>query len=292
MSETILVTGATGTIGRPLARMLARDGCTVRAMSRGPLPTADRKDELIQPVAAHFDDPAALAAALEGADAAVLITPADGAAGRYARNFIEAARAGNLKRLVRVSALKAARDGPTENTRLHAETEDHIASSGLPHVVLRPQLFMQNLCFEVPSIRDGATFSFSTGDGHMGMIDTRDIAACAAKCVQSDDFLGRTLELTGPETLSWHDAASILSELSGRRISFVPVAPQRQYETMVAAGIDPWMAAVLRDYGAAYGGGWGDYVTDDVEQITGRPATDFRRFAADMIMPGISQAGE
>ncbi|MEX3008482.1 SDR family oxidoreductase [Hoeflea sp. TYP-13] len=292
MPETVLVTGAAGTIGQHLVRLLVNDGCDVRATVRSEAAAAKMAGLGANPVFADFEDRESLAGALNDVGAAVLITPAHEKADLYARCFIDAARRAALKRLIRVSALKAAADGPTENTRLHACTERYLEASGLPHVILRPHLFMQNLLISVQSLAADGTFSFSMGDGRMGMIDTRDIAQCAARCVLSDEHLGRTFELTGPQSLSWHDAAKVLSEVLARPVSYVPVDPQQQFKSLCEFGVDPWMAGVLRDYGTAYSAGWGNYTTEAVAEITGRPATGFRQFASDVIAPLVRNTGE
>ncbi|MCP4314758.1 MAG: NAD(P)H-binding protein [Hyphomicrobiales bacterium] len=291
MPETVLVTGAAGTIGQHLDRLLVVRGCDVRAMARSEASATLLRSLGAEPVFADFDDRQSLDNALVDTNSAVPITPAYENAERYARNLVDAASKSGLRRLVRVSALQAALDGPTHNTRLHASTEQYLAKSGVPHVVLRPHLFMQNLLIAAQSIAVDGTFSFSMGDGKMGMIDTRDVAECAARCVLSDEHVGKTFELTGLQSLSWREAALVLSHLAARDITYGPVEPQEQYETLLEFGVDPWMAGVSRDYGSAYGSGWGDYVTDAVAEITGRPATGFEVFASDVIMPLVNNEG-
>lgn len=220
-----------------------------------------------------------MAAAMADVETVVLITPANPAAETQASNVIRAASAADVQRIVRVSAIKADPDGPTNNTRAHGNTEAELIDSGMGYVMLRPNLFMQNLFMAADQISQQGQFSFAMGDGRMGMIDTRDIAACAVACTLSDQWDGEAYELTGPETLSYFDVADILKELRGKPAAYQPISPEAIYEMIKSAGWGDWMAALARDYGQAYASGWGDFTTDNVEKITRTPPRSFRAFA-------------
>jgi uncharacterized protein YbjT (DUF2867 family) len=127
------------------------------------------------------------------------------------------------------------------------------------------------------------------GAGRMGMIDTRDIAACAVACTLSDQWDGKVFELTGSDTLSYFDVADILKELRGMPTAYQPISPEAIYEMIKDAGWGDWMAALARDYGRAYASGWGDFTTDNVEKITGTPPRSFRTFATEVFLPALGE---
>ncbi len=184
---SILVTGATGNIGMDVLKTLQQHGSShVKALLR----TADKDAQVARlgatPERCQFDDRASLSQAMEGVETLVLITPAHPQAVAYASAALAEAKARSVQKIVRISAIKADPNGPTNNTRAHGQTEAEIVQSGLRYVMLRPNLFMQNMLLALEPIKTNGQFSFAMGAGEMGMIDTRDIAACAAHCALSD----------------------------------------------------------------------------------------------------------
>ncbi len=289
MSKKVLVTGSTGNIGSLLLKQLAEDaGLTVHGLVRSDEKAAQVRASGAEAVLGSFEDPESIDAAVADVDTIVLITPPNPVATDQASTVIKAAKAAGVRKIVRVSALKAAADGPTDNTRQHAQTEDELAKSGLVTVVLRPQLFMPIMFMAVESIVKDNNFYLGMGDGKMGMIDVRDVADCVAACVVSDDHDGQTIELTGPSSISFHDAATTLSSVLGRTITYIPVPPAAVFSSIQELGWGDWMAGILRDYSQAYSDGWGDYTTDGVARLTGHPARSFEDFTREVFAPALA----
>ena len=119
------------------------------------------------------------------------------------------------------------------------------------------------------------------------MIDTRDVADCIAACVQSNAFDNQAFELTGPASITYHDCAATLSGVLGRTITYVPISPAAVAGSIRAAGWGDWGADVMRDYSQAYRDGWGDFTTDAVERMTGRPPRSFTDFAREVLAPAL-----
>lgn len=286
---SVLVTGATGTIGSHVVRLLASQKtpnlrAMVRDTSKSPAITGFASEVVI----GDFDDVPTLQEAMLGVETLVLITPPASSAEQQAANAIDAALAADVRRVVRVSAINADKEGPTNNTRAHGHTDDMIATSGLKHVILRPSLFMQNMLMIADTLKATGAFSFATAQGKIGMIDARDIAACVAECTLSKAWDGQTLDLTGPDSISYADVAVVLTQLAGRQVDYAPISPDAMYEMIDGAGWGTWMAALARDYGRAYASGWGDFTTDAVEQITGRAPTSFDTFAREVLLPAMT----
>ncbi|MFS4580079.1 SDR family oxidoreductase [Phaeobacter sp. C3_T13_0] len=286
---TFLVTGATGTIGSEVLRLFAERGVSdIRALVHNSDKVGQVEAKGMSAVVGAFEDEIAVATAMADVETVILITPADPSAEIHASNVKKAARAAGVQRIVRVSAIKADPNGPTNNTRAHGKTEAELIESGMGYVMLRPNLFMQNLFMAADQISQQGQFSFAMGNGRMGMIDTRDIAACAVACTVSDQWDGETYELTGPATISYFDVADVLSELRGKPTAYQPVSPENIYAMIEGAGWGEWMAALARDYGQAYASGWGDFTTDNVKKITGTSPRSIRAFASEVFLPALT----
>jgi uncharacterized protein YbjT (DUF2867 family) len=283
MPDRIVVTGATGTIGSRAVKLLAERGANVTVVVRDP----KKADGLgARSVAvASFDDPEALRRAFEQADTLVAITPSGAGGFEQAMSLFEAARASGVRKVVRVSALKADPEGPTDNTRQHGRTEAALRATGLTHVILRPHLFMQNLLGSLGSILGEGKIYFGCGDGRMGMVDTRDVADCVAAAATSSAFDGETLELTGPKSIDYHEVARAVGRALEREVTFVPVPPEAAGEAMRAFGADDWTVGVVRDYSAAYARNWGDFTTDEVKRVSGHAPRSIDDFAREVLAP-------
>jgi uncharacterized protein YbjT (DUF2867 family) len=114
------------------------------------------------------------------------------------------------------------------------------------------------------------------------MIDTRDVAAVAAEIAAAPDpHAGKTYWPTGPEAITFADAAAVLSKLLGRPITFEPLTVQEQTQAMIDVGLPEALAAMNAQAVALFAEGDSDYVTDDVPAILGRAARTFEQFATD-----------
>jgi NAD(P)H dehydrogenase (quinone) len=147
-----------------------------------------------------FENVRSLREAFAGAETLVSIMT-EASMVEQARGALEAARASRVRRVVRVSSLKAATEAPVLATRRDGSVEGLIQASGLAAVVSRGHCFMQNLLHHVHSIRNEGKIYFGTGSGNVGMFDSRDVADAAVTAATSEAWDGRTLELTGPESI-------------------------------------------------------------------------------------------
>lgn len=289
MTNNVLVTGATGSIGAQVVRYLVdQKDVNVRAFVRDPIkaePLAIAGAEL---AIGTFDDLGSIRAATPSIDTVVLIAPAGPSAVQQNSNIVKISKESSVGKVVRVSAIKASLDGPTENTRLHAKSDDELQASGLRYVILRPNYFMQNLFMLLETINNESALYAGVGDAKFAMIDVRDIAACTGYAAVTEQFDNQVLDLSGPESVSFHDVAEVLSDVSGRAIKYVPVAPDAIKESMMRAGLDEWMSTLMRDYSQAYSEGWGDCVSDNVERMTGHAPRNVEQFVREVLAPALA----
>lgn len=286
MNKVVLVVGGTGQVGRALIdsltgqpiiqlRALVRDDKKAKALtSRG-----------VQTIVGSLEDPSAVRQALVGVDTVALITPAGAHAFEQAAAFIKLAVDARVRKIVRLSAIKAAENGPTDNTRQHGQTERAIRDSGLTFVVLRPQYYMQNLLGGVASIADQGKLYAGVADAKIGMIDSRDVASALAAAVLSESFNGKTFEVTGPESISHEAVAAELGQSLKRTVQYIPVSPEAAGEAVRAFGADDWTVRLIADYSRAYTDGFGDFITDAVQVLTGHAPRSVRAFTKEVFLP-------
>ena len=274
----ILVTGATGNTGSQVVARLRSRGHPVRAASRRP-DTGDGD-------AVRFDwaDDTTFASALADVRAVYLVAPvgvADPAP--LVRPFLEQAAAGGVRRVVQLSSSAVARGEPALG-----EIHDVVAGLFTDSTVLRPSWFMQNFVGNSPlaeGIRQSREVMTATGDGRLGFIDAADIAAVAVQALVSAEPVGEDLVLTGPEALSYPQAAAIVSEVLGEPIGHVDITTDALANRYVAAGLSADFAAGLAALDERIRAGEQDFVTSTVFDITGRAPMSLRDFLTHALTP-------
>ncbi len=239
----ILVTGATGTIGRALLDELAPAGEPVRALTRRPATAALPRD--VEVVGGDLGDPASLEDALRGVDRVFAVsTGPDGPA--QDRDLAAAAAKAGASRIVKLSTLRLDDDRIDDPiTRWHRAGEDAVRDSGVAWTFLRPTGFMSNALQWAATIAGHDTVYHPYGDGRVALIDPRDIAAVAATVLTRPGHEGRAYSLCGPEALGPADEVAILSEVLGRPLRYVEVSPEHAHRAMVERGMPEELAGAV-----------------------------------------------
>ncbi|MBX7550298.1 SDR family oxidoreductase [Streptomyces sp. NPDC004232] len=272
----IAVTGATGTVGGLVARLLADDG-PVRLLARDPA----RAAELGIPgeaVAADFDDPASLVAALAGAHALFVVT-ANPLRPEHDPNLLTAARESGVRHVVKLSALAVADERADDLiTRWQRRNEDLVRACGLPWTILRPRSFMSNSLAWASSIRTRGVVQAADGTSRNACVAPEDIAAVAALALTGGAGEGMTYPLTGPEALSAAEQTAVLAEVLGRPVRFVGTTPEQAYEAWSRRYPEPVAQALLHSARRQRDGAK-ELVDPTVEKLLGRPALTYRDWA-------------
>jgi uncharacterized protein YbjT (DUF2867 family) len=272
----ILITGASGNVGKEVVNQIVQTGAKVRATFQSSGKTAPPGVEI---AIVDFNEPATLRAALDQVDRVFLVGPPTAQLPSLEKKAIDVIARSNVRQVVKLSAM-GGRDALF--TRQHAESEDYIMSSGVPYTFLRPNGFMQNaINFSSATIGTQNTFYGSEGEGRVSQIDIRDVAAVAVKTLTEDDHLGKAYTLTGPEALTNAEIAQILSNVLGREIRYVNLPPAELKKAMLSAGTPEWSADAILDLQRLYREGKAAAVTQDVEQVLGRKPVSFAKFVSD-----------
>ena len=289
MSKKVLITGATGNIATLVIPALIANGLTVRAFVRNAQKAEGLKKSGVEIFEGDLSNQQSINEAARGMDAVLSLTAAGTQAVAQASAVTKAAKGAGVKHLVRLSAIKAAEDAPTENGRFHFQTDQEIIASGIPYTILRPHFFMQNLFISVPTILEQGSMYWGMGQGKLGMIDVRDIADCIASLLTNGGHEGKIYSPTGASSITFTEAAAIISKGIGKQVNYVPVPLEAVGEAIRSMGQGEWVARLMMDYSKAYREGWGDYTNNDVETITGHRSRSFQQFFDEVMSWGFKQ---
>jgi uncharacterized protein YbjT (DUF2867 family) len=265
----ILVSGATGNVGRELVRVLVEREEPVRALARrdgGPIEGAER-------VVGDLDDPESLAPALEGVTGLFLLPGYQDMPG-----VLAAARNAGASRVVQLSGSSAG-SGDTGNaiSAYMIRTEDTVRDSGLPWTILRPFGFMTNVLEWAPQLQAGDVVRAPFGDVRIAVIDPADIAAVAATALLEDGHAGRVYTLSGPESLLPADRVRVLGEVLGRDLRFEAQPDDEAWTDMTARMPEAYVRAFFDFY--VDGSLDESPVLPTVQDVTGRPPRTFADWA-------------
>ncbi|MCE7009682.1 SDR family oxidoreductase [Kibdelosporangium philippinense] len=264
----ILVTGATGTIGRHLVPLLIDSGAAVREMSRRQ--------------GFDFEDTESLTRALDGVDTVFLLSPPGDTVAKYDLALLEQAK--NVHKVVKISAIHTGEPGFELTSAWHLPGEQALRSSDLMWTILRPTAFASNALAWLPQIEAGEPIPSFYGDGKNGVVNPRDIAAVAAQALLTDDHDKQTYTLTGPELLNTTQQVEILSDVLGKPLQTVDVSPDQARAGMLAQGMpSESVEFMLKGFEIVRNGG-NAVVTDHVERVLGRSPATFRTWAQETLL--------
>jgi uncharacterized protein YbjT (DUF2867 family) len=268
---TIVVTGATGSVGRLLVDELVAAGVAVRALTvdpdRAQLPAE------AEVVVGSLARPSTLPVALKGVSAVYLASMA-----RTARRFCELASDAGVERVVALSGSSVGDEHEGSSGHEYAAVEAAVREAGFAWTFLRPGAFMNNTLDWAPMVRAGEV-AMAYGDATQTPIDLGDIAAVAARVLVSDGHTGHTYVLSGPEAISLRGQVETLASVLGKDIRFRELTPAEQRARWIGYGVPEeavdWMLAgfdeTLRHP---------QVPTGVVEELLGRPGTTYAEWVA------------
>jgi NAD(P)H dehydrogenase (quinone) len=271
---SIVVTGATGHLGRLIVESLLRRGVPageIVAVGRDVTKVADLGERGVVVRQADYDDPESIEAAFAGADKLMFVSGSE--AGRRLtqhRNVIAAARTVRPDLVVYTSAPKAT-DSSLGLAAEHKATEEALAASGLPYVALRNNWYVENYTSQIPAYLEHG-IAGAADDGRISAATRADLAEAAAVVLTTDGHRGKVYELGG-EPFTMAELAAEISRQTGRDVRYTDM-PEKQYaELLVSAGLPEPVAAMLADSDRAAGQGELYVERTDLERLLGRPVT-------------------
>ncbi|HEY2699897.1 MAG TPA: SDR family oxidoreductase [Pseudonocardiaceae bacterium] len=278
----ILVTGATGTVGSEAVRLLSARHHPTRALVRDPSRVTHHDDlaDEIEIVVGDFDRPDTLDVALTGVDTVILVSPAVPA---QEIAVIDSAVRQGVSHIVKITS-KASADSPVDRRRGQARIEAHLEATGLGYTMLRSNAYLQNLFALAPMIKQTQGFIMSAGDGAVGTIDARDVAAAAtAVALEPDVHRGRTYWLTGPDLITYTDIAKELSAGLGHEIEYRQISPDEHRALMVKAGVPEPVATSNAQAFRLIAEGEAAWLSDDVATLIGTAPRSLHDFVTEHV---------
>ncbi len=275
----ILVIGATGKVGSGVVRELMERKVPVRALVRDPRRGADLRDRGVPVMVGNLAIPETLDAPLEGIRRVFLASSPDPSQVEMERHLMGAAQRHRVEHCVRMSGLGARADSPVSLLRWHARSEEQWAAFGMPLTSLRCAAFMQNFLGDAPTVREEGRLYGSIGDARVAYVDVGDIAAVAAGVLTTSiEGAARTLEVTGPASLTMLQVAETISRVTGHRVAYVDLLRHEARDRLVRGGCPQWLADDLVALGDELADGSNATVTDVIRTVGGREPRTFEAF--------------
>ena len=296
MAETILVTGATGTVGSEVVKQLLsakgkrkEEDIIVKAAARSADDSTFRNLK-VQAIELDFNNRGTLSVALRGVDKLFLLTPFQSNMVDLTSNLVNEAKNSGVKYIVKQSVLGADAEQAITPSRLHRQAENVIEESGIPFTFLRPNFFMQNfVTFYSNFIKTQGAFYVPAGDAKASFVDVRDIAAVAVQALSGSlsskngesKHMGKAYDITGGEALSYGEAAEILSKELGKKVNYVNISDEDARKGMKDMGADEWTINSMTELFGVTRAGYLSEISPAVEQVTGKKPITFSQFVRD-----------
>jgi len=265
----ILVTGASGNVGKTVLQEVAKSGAKHRAMYRSAAEAA-KAPAGTETMIADFAKPETLSDALHGVESVYLVCSPIPELVQLESNMIDACVAAGVKHVVQNSALGA---GGYDKSfpSWHRKVEDKLRGTRLTWTILRPNSFHQNVvAFFAPTIRTQGVFYNSMRDAKNSFLDVKDIAVVAARSLAGGEHAGKIYDLNGPEAIDYTELARKISKVAGREVKYVDIPMDAQRKALLEQGMPEWLVSALLDLQQYYLSGKGGETDGLLRKLLGR----------------------
>ncbi len=273
---TILVTGATGQLGRLVIDSLLERGAepsSIVAGVRDLTKASDIAARGVRTAVVDYDRADTIAVALEGVDSVLLISGSEvGRRTAQHQAVIDAAKAAGVGKLVYTSAPKA----PTSDLVLapeHKATEELIAASGIPAVILRNNWYTENYAGNIAQARETGVVAASVGDGRVASASRKDFADAAAVVLLEDGHLGQAYELGGDVAWTYDELAAAIAEVIGSPVEYRALTAEEHAAALESAGLDAGTVGFVTALDAGIRDGALADTDGTLGRLIGRPTT-------------------
>ena len=267
----ILILGASGELASLTITALQTLG------NREPLRLASRTPAKLPTSAgaavfADYNESQSLDAAMAGVSKVLFISGDCANDERLAQhlNVIAAAKKAGVSQLLYTSFQSASLDSAFDFAASHAATEAAIKASGVPATVVRNAFYAELQLMGLGHTLESGVLTHGAADGRFAPVSKADLAEALARILMTDKHLGSTFELTGPELISHHDIAAIISAASGKTVVAKAISPEDEQSMLLGLGLPGFLAKALAGASRAMAAGEYDKRSDDLANILGR----------------------
>lgn len=287
MTQTLLVTGASGQLGRGVIHYLLDaqkiPPARIIATTRNPEGLADLAARGVVVRAADFSDATSLESAFKGADRVLIISTGDldlktGKRLRQHETAVAAAKKAGVAHLLYTSMPNPEPVSPVLFAGDHYGTEQAIKASGIPYTIFRNGWYQENLFMALPHAIASGQWYTSAGDGRIAHAARDDMAAAIAAGLASGSSESKTYTLTGPQARTTAEIAALVSEVTGKKLDVIQLPDEALTEGVKAAGVPEEFARVIVSFDANTRSGRIAMVTDAIELLSGRKPQTLRAF--------------
>jgi uncharacterized protein YbjT (DUF2867 family) len=275
----ILITAATGQVGRTALKALIGAGTEVRALVRDPSPF--EAPEGVQVVHGDFEDDTSIAKALKGVSVMLLAGRDSPDSVSQHRRVLAQVRQAGVRHVVKLSAIGASPRSPIALMREHHEVDEEVRKGPAGWTFLKPHLYMQNLLRAADAVRREGRLAAPMGSNRFPLVDTRDVGAAAAMVLREPAaHAGKEYALTGPVAVSYEEVAKALTAVIGRAVTYEAIAPAEFDARLRVAGMPDWRAYDLAHIASAYGANE-NIVSPDIAMLLRRQPRSLSEFLED-----------
>lgn len=271
--QKVLITGATGVLGKAIVKSAVSAGLDVRQGIRNP----SKADRVAEAIHLDYAEPSTISPALEGISALVLMAPPlEANAPALLGPVIAAAKSADVKHIVLISAF-----GVNHNEQAPMRIVEHLViDSGVPYTILRPNFFMENFSagFLAHTVREQHAIYLAAADGKTSFISVEDIAG-AVTAALTRSLTGEEFDLTGPAALDHAEVAKIISAASGTTVVYHALTEEQMLEGARVQGMPESIVAYLGMLYSVVRAGFAAGTSNDYEVVTGRKPVAFETFA-------------
>lgn len=275
----ILVTSATGHIGKELIPQLHTTGQAIRVLVRDEKKVA-YLDPCIERAVGDLNNIESLVSAMRGVDKVFLVTLDE----QQDINVIQAAKRTGIQHIVKLSTLEAT-EHKIKIGKWHYEREELIRASGVDWTFLRPGMFMSNsIDWWAESIKGQGSVFFPGGkSGKVAPVDPRDVASVATLALTQPGHGGKTYALTGAGLFTIGEMVQVISQVLGKPIQYVDIPPLAAKLFMLKSGMDKALVNALMEMLSSLRKNEGAIMTDTIQQLLGRPSRTFEEWCRERV---------
>jgi len=277
MENKILVTGATGNIGKEIINLLkAKDVNFITGTTSGEA-IAD-----VKTVKADFSDKDSMKTAMQGITTLFMLSPSHLESIEWGENVIEAAKESGVHHIVRSSGSFADINSELLIEKLLGTTDKYLKDSGINYTITAPSSFMQNFSTTIASDYKSGTIYQAAGDAKISWTDVRDIAAVNVEVLLNPGkYINQTLTITGSESFNYAEAVKQMNEVLGKETKYVAIPNESAIQAMTDMHFPSFIIDLLISLNDSIKQGYFAETTDTIEKVLGRNPITFKQFVTD-----------